>query len=162
MFLHCVCHPRSSGFTRLSLLKASFLPVVAYPVAALQKWYKYLHVLLLPPVDHAQPLLLIGSDMPHLLIPVQPIHAGPPGGPIVVCTPLGCKKAASHSKWDQQAMTLLQASTTRVEVQRSATPLLQRAYAPPLHAPKAAMLPCLQSIERRLADDPRRAEVYCN
>lgn len=183
----------------------------SYPVAALQKRYKHLRGLPLPPVDHAQPLLLIGSDMPHLLVPVQPVHAGPSGGPIGICTRLGwslqgptcltqstpssqclristvspanelfrnterlwqvdtlpytSKKAATRSKQDQQAMTLLQSSTTRVEVdeiQRYATPLLRRSDATLLHAPKEAVMPCLRSMERRLAKDPIRAEVYCN
>ncbi|XP_034555777.1 uncharacterized protein LOC117824414 [Notolabrus celidotus] len=43
----------------------------SYPVAALQKRYKHLHGLPVLPINHAQPLLLIGSDMPHLLIPIQ-------------------------------------------------------------------------------------------
>lgn len=61
----------------------------SYPVAALQKRYKHLGGLPLQPIDHARPLLLTGSDMPHLLVPVQPVRAGPLGGPIDVCTQLG-------------------------------------------------------------------------
>nr|XP_055033759.1 uncharacterized protein LOC129422083 [Misgurnus anguillicaudatus] len=60
-----------------------------YPVAALQKAYRHLKDLPLPPMDRVKPLLLIGSDMPHLLTPVQPICKGPIGGPIAVHTPLG-------------------------------------------------------------------------
>ncbi|XP_057181866.1 uncharacterized protein LOC130548853 [Triplophysa rosa] len=60
-----------------------------YPVAALQKAYRHLKDLPLPPVDRVQPLLLIGSDMPHLLTPVQPICQGPIGGPIAIQTSLG-------------------------------------------------------------------------
>lgn len=149
--------------------------------------------------------------MPHLLVPVQPVRAGPSGSPISICTRLGwslqgptglaqstpaiqclristvspdtelfrnverlwqvdtlpytSEKAATRSKQDQRAMALLQSSTTRVEVDgvlRYATPLLRRANATPLHAPKEAVLPCLRSMERRLAKDPSRAEVYCN
>lgn len=40
-----------------------------YPVAAVQKPYEHLRGLYLPSVDHAQPLLLISSDMPRLLTP---------------------------------------------------------------------------------------------
>lgn len=40
-------------------------------------------------MDRAQPLLLIGSDMPHLLTPVQPVCIGPANGTIAVCTRLG-------------------------------------------------------------------------
>ncbi|KAK7945263.1 hypothetical protein WMY93_000991 [Mugilogobius chulae] len=43
----------------------------------------------LPSVDKVQPVLLIGSDFPHLLLPKQPVRAGPPGSPIAVCTALG-------------------------------------------------------------------------
>ncbi|KAI7805208.1 hypothetical protein IRJ41_001894 [Triplophysa rosa] len=60
-----------------------------YPVAALQKAYRHLKDLPLPPVDRVQPLLLIGSDMPHLLTPVQSICQGPIGGPIAIQTSLG-------------------------------------------------------------------------
>lgn len=48
-----------------------------YPVSALQKAYRHLKNLPLPPVERVQPLLLIGSDMPHLLTAVQPICQGP-------------------------------------------------------------------------------------
>ncbi|XP_073789840.1 uncharacterized protein [Danio rerio] len=60
-----------------------------YPVAALQRAYRHLKDLPLPPMDKVRPLLLIGSDMPHLLTPVQPVCKGPPGGPIAVRTQLG-------------------------------------------------------------------------
>ncbi|XP_073718572.1 uncharacterized protein [Misgurnus anguillicaudatus] len=60
-----------------------------YPVTALQKAYRHLKGLPLLPVDRVQPLLLIGSDMPDLLIPTQPVCKGPPGGPIAICTRLG-------------------------------------------------------------------------
>lgn len=61
----------------------------SYPVAALQQRYKHLKGLPLQPIDHVHPMLLIGSDMPHLLVPIKPVRAGPPGGPIGVCTQLG-------------------------------------------------------------------------
>jgi hypothetical protein len=59
------------------------------PVAALQKRYDHLCTLPLSPVDQAQPLLLKGSDMPHLLIPIQPVCTGPPGETIAIHTELG-------------------------------------------------------------------------
>lgn len=33
-------------------------------------------------VDHAQPLLLIRSDMAHLLTPIEPVQLGTRGGPL--------------------------------------------------------------------------------
>ncbi|XP_057704715.1 uncharacterized protein LOC130923208 [Corythoichthys intestinalis] len=182
----------------------------SYPVAALQQRYEHLRGLSLPPIDQVHPMLLIGSDMPHLLVPTKPVRAGPPGGPVGVCTQLGWSlqgpttlvqptstvqclhisaaspatelfkhvellwqvdtlpysnpRAATRSKQDQQAMVMLQTHTTRVDVDgvlRYATPLLRRANATPLRAPMEAVLPCLRSIERKLAKDPKRAEVYC-
>ncbi|XP_025763702.1 uncharacterized protein LOC109202593 [Oreochromis niloticus] len=61
----------------------------SYPVRILQRRYKHLRDLPLPLVDHVQPLLLIGSDMPHLLAPTEPVHLGPTGGPIAIHTKLG-------------------------------------------------------------------------
>lgn len=60
-----------------------------YPVRTLQRRYNHLRHFLLPPVDRALPLLLIGSDMPHLLTPIKPVQLGPLGGPIAVHTKLG-------------------------------------------------------------------------
>ncbi|XP_073764218.1 uncharacterized protein [Danio rerio] len=60
-----------------------------YPVTALQNAHRHLKDLPLPPVDRVKPLLLIGSDNPHLLTPIQPVCEGPVGGPIAVCTQLG-------------------------------------------------------------------------
>src|SRR4029434_6201395 len=39
--------------------------------------------------SQAQPLLLIGSDYPHLLTPVERVRLGPPGGPAALRTRLG-------------------------------------------------------------------------
>ena len=161
-------------------------------------------------MDRAQPLLLIGSDIPHLLMPIQPVRTGPSGSPIAVCTKLGWSlqgptsltqdtvteqqclhlatapaeellrnverlwqldtlpysaKVVTRSKQDQQALTLLQTATTRVDINstlRYATPLLWRTPEITLHAPKEAVLPSLRSTERRLARDPKKAESYCN
>ncbi|XP_019218180.1 uncharacterized protein LOC109203254 [Oreochromis niloticus] len=61
----------------------------SYPVKALMQKYAHLQGLPLSPVDRVQPLVLIGSDFPHLLVPTKPVRSGPPGGPLAVCTRLG-------------------------------------------------------------------------
>ncbi|XP_028314116.1 uncharacterized protein LOC114470250 [Gouania willdenowi] len=61
----------------------------SHPVQALQKTYRHLRGLPLHSFSQAQPLLLIGSDYPHLLSPVEPVHLGPPGGPAALNTRLG-------------------------------------------------------------------------
>lgn len=60
-----------------------------HPVASLQKIYKHLAGLPLQQLDRVQPVLLIGSDCPHLVTPIEPVHLGPPGGPAAVRTRLG-------------------------------------------------------------------------
>lgn len=60
-----------------------------YPVERLQSKSRYLRKLPLPEIKCAQPLLLIGSDFPHLITPIQPVRLGPPGGPVAVKTRLG-------------------------------------------------------------------------
>lgn len=70
----------------------------------LQRRYKHLRHLPLPPVDHAQPLPLIGSDMPHLLTPIEPVHFGPSRGPIAVHTKLS---------WSLQGPTSIEATSTQ-------------------------------------------------
>ncbi len=60
-----------------------------YPIETLQKRYHHLKGLPLQSIDHARPLLLIGSDYPQLITPVQPVRLGPPGGPAAVKTRLG-------------------------------------------------------------------------
>lgn len=59
------------------------------PVTALQLRYPHLKGLSLPQPNKVQPLVLIGSDHPHLVIPTEPVHTGPPGAPYGVCTALG-------------------------------------------------------------------------
>ncbi|KAE8289495.1 hypothetical protein D5F01_LYC11197 [Larimichthys crocea] len=61
----------------------------SHPVDTLQKVYRHLRGLPLHSFNQAQPLLLIGSDYPHLLSPVEPVHLGPPGGPAALKTLLG-------------------------------------------------------------------------
>ncbi len=60
-----------------------------YPIADLQRSYRHLQDLPLHDVNKAQPLVLIGSDYPHLITPVEPVRLGPPGGPAAVHTKLG-------------------------------------------------------------------------
>lgn len=61
----------------------------SYPVKALVRKYSHLQGLPLSPVDRVRPVVLIGSDFPHLLVPTQPVRFGPPGGPLAVCTSFG-------------------------------------------------------------------------
>ncbi|XP_067265288.1 uncharacterized protein [Chanodichthys erythropterus] len=60
-----------------------------YPVASLQRRYRHLAGLPLQQLDRVQPVLLIGSDCPHLVTPIEPVRLGPPGGPAAVRTQLG-------------------------------------------------------------------------
>lgn len=55
----------------------------------LQRKYKHLKGLPLQMLDRVHPIVLIGSDYPHLITPVQPVRLGPPGGPAAVKTRLG-------------------------------------------------------------------------
>src|SRR4029434_9915816 len=61
----------------------------SHPVKALQRTYHHLRDLPLQSFSQAQPLLLIGSDYPHLITPVERVHLGPPGGPAALRTRLG-------------------------------------------------------------------------
>lgn len=58
-------------------------------LAALQRKYKPLRGLPLQLLDRIRPLLLIGSDYPQLITPIEPVCLGPPGGPAAVNTKLG-------------------------------------------------------------------------
>lgn len=57
--------------------------------STLQQKYKHLAGLPLQPLNKVQPLLLIGSDCPHLITPIEPVRLGPPGGPAAFKTRLG-------------------------------------------------------------------------
>ncbi|XP_063766006.1 uncharacterized protein LOC134882305 [Eleginops maclovinus] len=88
-----------------------------YPVAALKKSYCHLKNLPLQPIDRAQPLLLIGSDHPHLITPTEPVRLGPPGGPAAVKTKLGWalqgpSKLLRHSLTTQQCLWTSSTPTT--------------------------------------------------
>ncbi|XP_067294186.1 uncharacterized protein [Pseudorasbora parva] len=60
-----------------------------YPVEELQRKFHHLQGLQLPHVQSVQPLLLIGSDYPALITPVEPVRLGPPNGPAAIKTRLG-------------------------------------------------------------------------
>lgn len=70
-------YPISGTFTASEL----GLGVHCHTVKALQKMYRHLKGLPLQDIEAAHPVLLIGSDCPHLIIPVEPVRLGPPGGP---------------------------------------------------------------------------------
>ncbi|KAI2646049.1 Gag-Pro-Pol polyprotein [Labeo rohita] len=77
--------------------------------------------------------------------------------------PYRCEKQATRSKEDRDAISLLEAKTTRVEVNgifRYATPLLRRKDFPFFCAPKEAVMSSLRGMERQLARSPEKAEVY--
>lgn len=180
------------------------------PATALQKKYRHLRGLPIPSFANVCPLLLIGSDYPHLVTPIQPVLLGPPGGPAAVQTRLGwtvqgpakllkhqlptqqclnisicspsselfrhveklwqldilpfrSEKLATRSKHDQEAIDLLEAKTTRIEVDgtlRYATPLLRVKDMPKLQATKEAVMSNLRSTEKRLVKDPEKSEAY--
>lgn len=58
----------------------------SYPVKSLQRRYKHLKKLPLKPFSNVHPLLLIGSDCPHLVKLITPVCLGPSGGPAAVKT----------------------------------------------------------------------------
>ncbi|XP_069378750.1 uncharacterized protein [Paralichthys olivaceus] len=60
-----------------------------YPLKQLQEQYHHLDGIPLQPIDHACPLVLIGSDYAHLITATEEIRMGPPGGPLAVHTRLG-------------------------------------------------------------------------
>ncbi|KAJ8403170.1 hypothetical protein AAFF_G00353870 [Aldrovandia affinis] len=182
----------------------------SYPVKRLQRRYRHLQTLPLQPFMNIQPLLLIGSDCPHLVTPIEPVRLGPPGGPAAVKTRLGwtlqgpvkslqqyshqqqclflattsqaaelfkqveklwqldtlpyrSERLVTRSRRDQEATNLLEAKTTRVEVEgvlRYATPLLRVSNMPTLTAPPEAALSTLRGTEKRLSRDPVKAEAY--
>lgn len=60
-----------------------------YPMAQLRQNYKHLVGLPIHTLIGVKPLLLIGSDQPHLITPIDPLRLGPPGGPAAIHTRLG-------------------------------------------------------------------------
>ncbi len=85
-----------------------------HPVSVLQWKFKHLAGLPLQQLDKVHPVLLIGSDCPHLLTPIEPVRLGPPGGPAAVRTCLGwtlqgpTEELSSHLSPDQCFFTSLQ------------------------------------------------------
>lgn len=78
--------------------------------------------------------------------------------------PFRSDKLVAWSKEDHEAIALLEAKTTRVEVDgvlRYATPLLRKRQAPPFQATEETVMPSLRSTEKRLAKNPQLAEAYC-
>lgn len=59
------------------------------PVKKLQQRYRHLAGLPFPALNNIHPVLLIGSDFPHLITPIEPVRMGPPGGPAAIKTRLG-------------------------------------------------------------------------
>ncbi|XP_071104136.1 uncharacterized protein [Haliotis cracherodii] len=51
--------------------------------------YPHLQNLPLPAISDAKPLILIGSDNADLILPLQPVRAGPQGTPVAIYTRLG-------------------------------------------------------------------------
>lgn len=61
----------------------------SYPMDKLKKRYRHLVGLPIQSFQNAKPLVLIGTDQPHLITPIEPVRLGPPGGPAAVRTRLG-------------------------------------------------------------------------
>ncbi|KAM9771400.1 uncharacterized protein ACBT44_004334 isoform 1-T1 [Syngnathus typhle] len=61
----------------------------SYPVSHLQRKFKHLRGIPIPTFREVKPLLLIGSDQPHLVTPIEPVRLGPHGSPAAVRTRLG-------------------------------------------------------------------------
>lgn len=59
------------------------------PVSSSRRKFRHLKGLPLQHIVEAQPLLLIGSDYPHLITPVEPVYLGPLGGPAAIKMHLG-------------------------------------------------------------------------
>ena len=77
--------------------------------------------------------------------------------------PLRSEKQVTRSREDQQAIDLLDAKTTRVEVNgilRYATPLLRKKDFPLFQAPLDAVMSRLRGLEKRLLTDPESSAVY--
>ncbi|KAJ8410823.1 hypothetical protein AAFF_G00187800 [Aldrovandia affinis] len=77
--------------------------------------------------------------------------------------PYRSERLVTRSRRDQEATNLLEAKTTRVEVEgvlRYATPLLRVSNMPMLTAPPEAALSTLRGTEKHLSRDPVKAEAY--
>lgn len=77
--------------------------------------------------------------------------------------PFRGEKLVTRSKQDQEAISILETKTIRVEVEgilRYATPLLRRRDMPLIQATKEAVMPILRGVEQRLAKDTTQAAAY--
>ncbi|KAL0156947.1 hypothetical protein M9458_048193, partial [Cirrhinus mrigala] len=59
------------------------------PVDVLKNKFVHLRDIPIMPFKEVQPMLLIGSDYPHLITPIAPVLMGPLGSPVAVSTSLG-------------------------------------------------------------------------
>ena len=92
--ISCSISPVNQKKRKFLIANAFSAPVLnlaehSCPASDLQREYSHLRGLPLPDFVHARPLILIGSDHCHLLVPKEPVHIGPYGGPIAVHTALG-------------------------------------------------------------------------
>lgn len=77
--------------------------------------------------------------------------------------PFKSEKQVTRSREDQEALSLLESKTIRVEhnkVQHYATPLLRKRNTFPFHATRDAVMPSLRGTEKRLAKDEDKASAY--
>ncbi len=88
-----------------------------YPTASLKRKYSHLADLPLEPFEHVKPLVLIGTDYPHLLTPIEPVRLGPPGGPAAIHTRLGwiLQGPAHLTQWASSAQQCLFTSISDAE-----------------------------------------------
>lgn len=122
-----------------------------YPVEQLQDKFRHLRELPIPAFKNAEPSLLIGSDQPHLITPVEPVRLGPPGSPAAVHTRLG---------WTLQGPVQLTGRPTN-SVQclfTSAPPQLQKTPKPVEMPWQTASVPC-QLEERTLLSKDQQVAV---
>lgn len=84
-----------------------------HPVHVLPKRYKHLAGLPLQHLDKVKPVVLIGSDCPHLITLIEPVRLGPPGGPAAVRTRLGWTLQGPAQELTSQlsSFTILQPKT---------------------------------------------------
>ena len=80
-----VSYKIDGAFTASRLSLAQY----TYPIEHLQSKFRHLRGIPLPAFQGAKPCLLIGSDQPHLITPVEPVRLGSSGSPAAVHTRLG-------------------------------------------------------------------------
>ncbi|XP_023818591.1 uncharacterized protein LOC111948691 [Oryzias latipes] len=111
-----------------------------YPIERLQKKFSHLRGLPIPALRDAEPFLLIGSDQPHLITPIEPVRLGPPGSPAAVHTRLG---------WTLQGPVHLTGRPT-IAVQclfTSSPPKFEELYK---HVERLWQMPCRTDLKRKL------------